>query len=152
MRRRPLLAASGSCLVAIAGCTGKRNPAARSTPSESTESTPSRSRSRDEFRSAVEQTTDYVETMSLDGTDWTVEYSHDACCGDPFEDHQAALARNFSTVRPDNVSLTVTTFHECTDIHWRIPAQLARKHGTGEIDTETYVSRVQNTTSRENQC
>ena len=152
MRRRSLLAIGGSCLGAIAGCVGNRDPAADLPPSESSDSTSSHATSKDQFRSAVEGTTDDVETMSLDGTDWTVAYSYEACCGDPFEAHQAALARNFSTVRPENVSLNVTTFHECMEIHWRIPARLAREHGTGEIDTETYVSRVQSTTSRESQC
>ena len=150
MRRRSVLAAWGTCLVAMAGCVGGRDPS--STPSTPTEPTPRHAESKDAFRSAVEQTTDYVETMSLEGNDWSVAYSTDACCGDPFAAHQATLARNFSSVRPENVSLTVTAFHECTNIHWRIPAQLARKHESGDIDTETYVSRVQNTTSRESQC
>jgi len=152
MRRRSVLAAGGSCLVAIAGCAGDRDPAAESTPRALTESTPSHSKSRDAFRSAVERNADDVQTVSLGGNDWTVAYSTDTCCGDPFEAHQASLARNFSSVRPENVSLNVTTFHECTNIHWRIPAQLARKHGSGAIDTETFVRRVQNTTSRESQC
>ena len=147
-----MLAAGGACLVAIAGCVGNRDPSADPTPGGTAESTPSHSRAKDEFRSAVEQNTDYVETMSLEGNDWSVAYSTDVCCGDPFEAHQATLARNFSSVRPENVSLTVTTFQECMEVHWRIPARLAREHSDGEIDTETYVNRVQNTTTRENQC
>lgn len=90
--------------------------------------------------------------MSLDGEDWAVSYSVETCCGDPFKTHQATLARNFSSVRPTNVSLNVRTFHECMTVRWEIPAHLAHKHSTGAISTTTYVHRVQNTTSRESQC
>jgi hypothetical protein len=152
MRRRSVLATCGSCLAAIAGCAGDRESAAESTSTDSIESTPSHSNPRDAFRSAVKRNADHVETVSLDGKDWTVAYSSDTCCGDAFKAHQATLARNFSSVRPENVSLNVTTFHECMNIHWRISAQLAHKHRSREIDTKTYLSRVQNTTSRESQC
>lgn len=152
MQRRSLLAACGTCFVAIAGCAGDRDSAADSTPSDSAESTPSHPNPRDAFRSAVKRNANSVQTVSLDGEDWTVEYSTDKCCGDPFEAHQAILARNFSSVRPENASLNVTTFHECLNIHWRIPARLASKHRAGKIDAETYVRHVQNTTSRESQC
>lgn len=152
MRRRSVLAAGGACLAAIAGCTGDRDSAATTTPGNADESPSADSGSRDEFRAAVTQHAAHVESMSLEGTEWTVTYSVDNCCGDPFEAHQATLARTFSSVRPETVPLNVTTFHECMNIHWRISAQLARMHRSGAIDTETYVNRVQNTTSRESQC
>lgn len=162
MRRRSVLAAWGSCLAAIAGCAGDRNPANQSTSSDaaesttsdtdSAESTPSNSNPREAFRAAVDQHATRVEAISLEGTDWTVRYHAEECCGDSFRAHQATLARNFSSVRPTDVSLTMTTFHECMTIRWRIPAHLARKHRAGDITTTTYVNRVQNTTSRESQC
>ena len=144
MRRRAVLGALGSSLALMAGCGGDHDPAG--------ESSPTRSGDRAAFRSTVEQHAKAVETVSLDGKDWTVAYHVEECCGEPFEAHQATLARNFSAVRPDDGSLTATAYHECMNIRWRVPAQLARKHEAGEIDTETFVSRVQNTTTRESQC
>lgn len=144
MRRRSLLAACGSCFAAIAGCAGDRDRSADSTPDHTENAT--------RFRSAVNRNAETVQSLSLNGSEWTAEYSTAVCCGDPFESHQATLARNFSSAGPENGSLNVTTFHECTNIYWRIPAELAREHRSGEIDTETYVRRVQNTTSRESQC
>jgi hypothetical protein len=152
MRRRSVLAAGAACLATIAGCTADREPAAGSPTTDPGESPPPDIDSRDAFRAAVERQAARVETISLEGTNWTVTYSVDACCGDPFEAHQAALARNFSAVRPANVSLNAMAFHECMNVHWRIPAALARKDRTGEMDTATYVNRVRNTTSRESQC
>jgi hypothetical protein len=152
MRRRSVLAAGGACLAAIAGCVGDRDTTANPTSSNSDKSPSSGSTSREAFRSAVEQHAARVETTSLEGKNWTVTYSVEKCCGDPFEAHQASLARNFSSVRTENVSLNVMSFHECMNIHWRISSQLAHKHRSGEIDTETYVNRVQSTTSRKSQC
>lgn len=144
MRRRAVLAALGTGLTLIAGCGGDPDPAP--------ESTPTQSRRRAAFRAAVEQNAEAVESVSFDGEDWTVTYHVDECCGEPLAAHQATLARNFSSVRPDGVSLRVTAYHECMNIHWRIPADLARRHEVGEIDAETFVDRVQNTTTRESQC
>ena len=144
MRRRAVLGALGSSLALMAGCGGDRDPA--------TDSTPTRSSKLEAFRAAVERSAETVETASVDGADWTVTYHVEACCGEPFEAHQATLAQNFSAVRPDGVSLTATAYHECMNVRWRVPAQLARKHEAGEIDTETFVRRVQNTTTKESQC
>lgn len=144
MRRRPVLAGLGSCLTVLAGCGGGRVPA--------TDSTPTRSSQFEAFRTAVERNAETVESASLNETDWTVTYHVKACCGEPFAAHQATLARNFSSLQSDEVSLTATAYHECMNIRWRVPADLARKHESGEIDTDTFVRRVQNTTTRKSQC
>lgn len=130
----------------MAGC-------GRTDTDQPTESPAAADDAAEDFRAAIDRIDGVeVQTISVTGTTWTVEYATEQCCGDPFAAQQARLVRNFSEHRPRNVSLTVTAFHECTEIHWRVPAQLASKHRRGAIDTETYVNRVRNSTRRENKC
>lgn len=104
------------------------------------------------FRAAVESATEERIQLRADGGTWTLEYRPQVTTGDRFDAQQAEIAEAFVSARPDNTTLAATAIHECQTVEWVVPAALARQHDRGQIGTDELANRVQNDTTRENNC
>lgn len=149
MQRRSVLAVCGAGLAWLAGCTGG---GAAGDPTESPGSTTTVSDAEQSFRAAVESATNERVDVSSEGVTWTLEYRAEVTTGDRFDAQQADIAEAFVSARPDNTTLAATAIHECTTVEWTVPADLAREYDRGRIGTDELLSRVQNGTTRENNC
>lgn len=138
----------GTALVGFAGCIDSPSKAAPPSPPATTSVRPI----PDAFRTEVSDVADGEVSYATENDTWVLEYRFDICCGDPYETHQAKIARNFSQLRPPNISLAVRTFHECQTVNWQVPAAVASDYETDTIDSAEFVRRVVNTTQRSNNC
>lgn len=84
---------------------------------------------------------------------WALRYRGAPHAGaDRFREEIAALAAAFASNRPDGVSLTATSLHECTTGTWHVCADTAAAFDRGELDREAFVDRVWEDAETENDC
>jgi hypothetical protein len=69
-----------------------------------------------------------------------------------FREEIAELATTFASNRPDGVSLTATSLHECTTGTWHVCAETAAAYESGELDRESFVDSVHETAEFVNDC
>lgn len=84
---------------------------------------------------------------------WELRYRGTPHAGeDRFREEIAALAATFASNRPDGVSLTAASLHECTTGTWHVCAEAAAAFDRGELDREAFVDEVWETAEIENDC
>jgi len=84
---------------------------------------------------------------------WEIRYRGAPHGGaDRFREEVAVLSTAFASNRPDGVSLTAKSLHECTTGTWHVCAADAAAFDRGELDREAFVDRVQENAEVENNC
>lgn len=91
----------------------------------------------------------FAETGSI----WTVEYYADVVGqSEPFYEEIGAIARAFTTHRPDGVALNARALHECQTGVWHVCPDPAASYGEGELGREAFQERVRETVAIQNNC
>lgn len=175
MDRRSLLAGAGAALVAAsAGCLGGSSDSASGTSPRTdgangterflaADETPESGAAR-AFLATVREETDglYRFTDEADTErkgfrqgerTWELLYYGTPHTGDErFREEIAVLATAFASHRPDGVSLSAESYHECTTGTWRVTADTAAAYDAGELDRETFLQEVYETAEVVNDC
>lgn len=150
MKRRVVLCGCVTVLTGLSGCasggdSGDQEPA---TPDE----TDTLTDAERAFRTAISDAVDGHPSFSFEDETWSVSYHYDICCGDALRSHQLALAKNVTAVQPDNVTIALTTTHECQAVEWELPPDVAQRYRDGELSEQELATHINKSSERINTC
>lgn len=151
MKRRVILLGCTTVLTGFTGCIGGDGQDGQG-PAPSGE-TPTRHDAEEAFRTTVSSAVAANPSFSFADDTWSVSYHYDLCCAEEnLRPHQLNLATNFTAVQPDNVTVALTTTHECQVVEWEVPPEVARRYREGELTEEELRNHIAESSERTSTC
>lgn len=150
MKRREVLFGCATVLIGLSGCTSGVNPAEREPATPNETQTPTDAERA--FRTNISDTVDGQPSFSFEDETWSVSYRYDICCGDALRAHQLVLAKNVTAVQPDDVTVALTTTHECQVVEWELPSDIARRYRNGTLSEQELAAHINESSERKNTC
>lgn len=162
MERRAVLLGCATALTGLAACVsgdeqGPATPEATSTTTDKEDSATSEATSttnrRETFKTVIHDAVDAEPSFSFENDTWEVSYHYDLCCVEEnLRPHQLALAKNFTAVQPDGVTVALTTTHECQRVEWAVSPDVARQYREGELSEAELTSHIEESSERIGSC
>ena len=150
MKRRVVLLSCATALTGLSGCTSGGDPVAQSpaTPDK----TQSLTDAEEAFRTNISDAVDGQPSFSFEDEAWSVAYQYDICCGEALRAHQLALAKNVTAVQPNDVTVALSTTHECQTVEWELSSDVSRRYRGGELSEQELATHINESSERTNTC